>query len=121
MGVILCPTHGRKHITPCCVHVADAVDRGVLEHAHVVLDDWGTPSIVCSPCMQLIHAEVRSTSEPRVGVDDALESPNLPYCEECLRDWYSATNQGHLVDVIKCVRRKYTASRPHILPSAEQD
>jgi hypothetical protein len=104
MGIIICPDHGRQYITPCCVHIAGAVDAGVLEKAHVVVDDWVSPSIVCTPCERLVSAAERSTEEPNVGVDHVLESPSLPYCEVCLRDWFLATGQGDLRELIAQVR-----------------
>jgi hypothetical protein len=97
--MIKCPVHGLAHMTTCCEHIADAADAGNHEQAFVVLDDWITASIVCAPCERLIRAAGRS-AEPKIGFDHVLQSPLVPYCFDCLRDWYAATGQGDLSAVI---------------------
>lgn len=104
MGMTRCPTHGLAHMITCCVHVADAVDAGTLEESHVVLDDWVTPSIVCARCKRLVDAAERNPDEPQIGFDHVLDSPLVPYCHECLRDWFAATGQGDLSEIISRAR-----------------
>lgn len=110
MGMSKCPLHGLSPGITCCTHVADAVDVNQALPAHVVLDDWITPTIVCKPCEELVNtAEIdRSPDrEPRVGFSHVLASPPVAYCYPCVAEWYAKTRQGDLSESIDTLVAPY--------------
>jgi hypothetical protein len=104
MGMMRCDVHGLTYLSPCCEHVADAVDAGRFERAHVELNGWAEPTVVCDGCVEETRAQDEAAGAADLrGWFFELTSPSV-CCGEHLAAWYAATGQGALLPVIRDAR-----------------
>jgi hypothetical protein len=92
----VCEVHGEVRTAACCVHVAEAVKTGRHERAHVELDGWSNPTIVCDRCLEQTSAR-RSAADGREQWRFELSPPARYPCGEHVGEWLRATGQPGLV------------------------
>jgi hypothetical protein len=93
----VCEVHGEVQTAACCVHIAAAVKDGRSETAHVELDAWGNPTVVCDRC--LVQTRARRKAAEGVGMwRFELEPPARYPCGEHVKEWLLATGQRGLAD-----------------------
>lgn len=101
--MVECERHGPSFGSPCCDHVAVAIEKGLPLATRVFVDKLRDPHQLCPACVKPVEAWL---SEYRRGAQSTLE-PDYSMsssCTECVRDWYSATGLGNLSITVQRAR-----------------